>query len=673
MQAAFSGSVPIRFQWQFWDTNGVGPVNIPGATNFVYTIPSVTHAQAGTYSCMASNNAGGVPSVSNSTPAVLTVPIPPTYFVSDYSYSTFNGTHYSGVGVIGAGTYWNTVDTTGANQTGYSDDSVTDLFLGFTSTRTWDFAHGGGIDLLDYYILNQGSGQTTFGLHNLPNGVYNLAVYACNGHYQYSQTAITIGGVTQNALASTDTEFLQNNNYVIFTNVVVTNGSINAIWQKAGTVESAINGVQVELGYALEDPAVNITTQPANAVVASDQPAIFSVVAYGPPPLRYQWRADGLAIAHATNSTLKFSPPTAADTLPAYDVVVTSPSSGLAATSSVVSLTIRSTVDNLLWRGYGLKWDLSSANWQNTGTAADAVPYQQGDNVLFDDTTAGNTTLYLLGQTMPSSVTVNSSSSNYTFRGVGYLSWTMGLKVTGAGQLTLATVNDYTGNTTLNPGARLALSGSGSIGSSANIILGNGATLSATARSDGALTVNPTQTLKGSGAYNITGSVVNNGTLEFNVTKTSGVTTNDRLQGMTAITYGGTLKLDLHGEPLAGGDAVKLFNATTYSSAFAAIVPPLPGTGLLWNTSTFAADGTLRVVSAVKPTPTNMVNVISGNSLSLSWPADHIGWRLQSQTNTLTVGLGTNWVDVTGANLTNQVTVPINPANGSVFFRMVYP
>jgi autotransporter-associated beta strand protein len=339
----------------------------------------------------------------------------------------------------------------------------------------------------------------------------------------------------------------------------------------------------------------------------------------------------------------------------------------------VVSLTIRSTVDNLLWRGYGLKWDLSSANWQNTGTAADAVPYQQGDNVLFDDTAAGNTTLYLLGQTMPSSVTVNSSSSNYTFRGVGYLSWTMGLKVTGAGQLTLATVNDYTGNTTLNPGARLALSGSGSIGSSANIILGNGATLSATARSDGALTVNPTQTLKGSGAYNITGSVVNNGTLEFNVTKTSGVTTNDRLQGMTAITYGGTLKLDLHGEPLAGGDAVKLFNATTYSSAFAAIVPPLPGTGLLWNTSTFAADGTLRVVSAVKPTPTNMVNVISGNSLSLSWPADHIGWRLQSQTNTLTVGLGTNWVDVTGANLTNQVTVPINPANGSVFFRMVYP
>jgi hypothetical protein len=57
----------------------------------------------------------------------------------------------------------------------------------------------------------------------------------------------------------------------------------------------------------------------------------------------------------------------------------------------------------------------------------------------------------------------------------------------------------------------------------------------------------------------------------------------------------------------------------------------------------------------------------------LNWPANHVGWRLQVQTNDVTQGLGTNWVDVVGATVTNQMTLPIDPANGSVFYRMVYP
>jgi hypothetical protein len=30
-------------------------------------------------------------------------------------------------------------------------------------------------------------------------------------------------------------------------------------------------------------------------------------------------------------------------------------------------------------------------------------------------------------------------------------------------------------------------------------------------------------------------------------------------------------------------------------------------------------------------------------------------------------------VDVVGATATNQMIMPINPANGSVFYRMIYP
>jgi hypothetical protein len=67
------------------------------------------------------------------------------------------------------------------------------------------------------------------------------------------------------------------------------------------------------------------------------------------------------------------------------------------------------------------------------------------------------------------------------------------------------------------------------------------------------------------------------------------------------------------------------------------------------------------------------VNLVGGNSLQLTWPTDHIGWTLEVQTNSLSTGLGTNWVRIASSTATNQVSVPIVPANGSVFYRLVYP
>jgi len=46
---------------------------------------------------------------------------------------------------------------------------------------------------------------------------------------------------------------------------------------------------------------------------------------------------------------------------------------------------------------------------------------------------------------------------------------------------------------------------------------------------------------------------------------------------------------------------------------------------------------------------------------------------LQMQTNSIDEGLGTNWVDVSGSDATNQISIPINTATGSVFFRLVFP
>jgi hypothetical protein len=69
--------------------------------------------------------------------------------------------------------------------------------------------------------------------------------------------------------------------------------------------------------------------------------------------------------------------------------------------------------------------------------------------------------------------------------------------------------------------------------------------------------------------------------------------------------------------------------------------------------------------------PTNITIQVASNALRLSWPSDHTGWRLQVQTNDVTQGMGTNWVDVVGATTTNQMFIPINPATGSVFYRLL--
>ena len=63
----------------------------------------------------------------------------------------------------------------------------------------------------------------------------------------------------------------------------------------------------------------------------------------------------------------------------------------------------------------------------------------------------------------------------------------------------------------------------------------------------------------------------------------------------------------------------------------------------------------------------------SAGQARLTWPQDHTGWSLQVQTNGLNEGLGTNWVTIPGSTLTNQILLPINPANGATFFRLAYP
>jgi autotransporter-associated beta strand protein len=93
------------------------------------------------------------------------------------------------------------------------------------------------------------------------------------------------------------------------------------------------------------------------------------------------------------------------------------------------------------------------------------------------------------------------------------------------------------------------------------------------------------------------GELTMNGTTIMDVNKTSGAFSGDRLQGFGTLHYGGTLQLNLTGEPLVPGDEIVLFSFGSASGNFASIVPAVPAAGLVWDTSSLTVDGTLKVAS----------------------------------------------------------------------------
>jgi hypothetical protein len=68
---------------------------------------------------------------------------------------------------------------------------------------------------------------------------------------------------------------------------------------------------------------------------------------------------------------------------------------------------------------------------------------------------------------------------------------------------------------------------------------------------------------------------------------------------------------------------------------------------------------------------TNKLNCTAGNGLfPFTWPQDSTGWGLQGQTNPPDIGPGTNWVTEPGSFCANHMFLLMNPASGSVFFRL---
>jgi len=125
-----------------------------------------------------------------------------------------------------------------------------------------------------------------------------------------------------------------------------------------------------------------------------------------------------------------------------------------------------------------------------------------------------------------------------------------------------------------------------------------------------------------------------------------------------------------------GGTYSIIVNVTATNNSDAAVILGTTYFYVVSATNSFAESANSIQASAgplPSPVSTNLNFQVNGNQLQFSWPPDHLGWRLQIQTNSPNSGLGTNWVDWPDSTNFFQTNIVINPANGSVFLRLVYP
>lgn len=218
----------------------------------------------------------------------------------------------------------------------------------------------------------------------------------------------------------------------------------------------------------------------------------------------------------------------------------------------------------------------------------------------------------------------------------------------GSGTLILTGTNSSTGTTVVTNG----------------LLMGTGLVLGAvTVQSPGSIEAGTSNAI---GTLTISSSLTLAGNTLVKLNKSTG--TSDLFAGLTSVTYGGALTVTNLAGTLALGNSFTLFSATTSSGTFTNIIGS-PGAGLAYSFT----NGVLSVVSGLASNPTNLIFSVSGSTLVLSWPADHLGWILQMQTNGLGTGLATNWVDVTGSATMTSTNIAISPATPTAFFRLRHP
>ncbi len=248
----------------------------------------------------------------------------------------------------------------------------------------------------------------------------------------------------------------------------------------------------------------------------------------------------------------------------------------------------------------------------------------------------------------------------------------------GSGTLLLNnSANTYTGKTTVSAGTLLV---NGQITTSP-ITVGSGGKLSGTGII-GAPTTNSAGAILNPGNNNVGTLTFNNNlvlsatsTNRFVVTTAGGASNSVVVSGGTLIANNSVIAINTAGSATLGAGTNVLFTYSSISGSFnAAPVFDTAQTGPA--TAAFIYDNGSQIAlvvpaPSVNTNPTNITAVVTGNSLSLTWPGDHLGWTLQ--TNSVDLANTNYWFAYPGSASVTNVNITINPAKTNVFFRLVYP
>jgi hypothetical protein len=268
---AIAGGIPSpNYLWQFWTgTAWANAINstttgIFGATNATFGWTNYSGAFTN-FRCVAYNAFGTNTSTAAS---ALVLPVPTNgQWTVNFCVTTTNhggtGLPYVGHGVLVGpsgtvpGTYWNAL---GGSQltstTSYRDNGATVSGISFGSTG-YPYPYSSVTDLpVDNALLDtwcQITPTNVFVFHNVPNGRYNLALYGCVGGWVNRGTIFTVNGVSQSVINVQDSFFLPDNT-VIYTNVLVSNGSLEVDMATVPatpvypiSTEGDFNGAQIQL------------------------------------------------------------------------------------------------------------------------------------------------------------------------------------------------------------------------------------------------------------------------------------------------------------------------------------------------------------------------------------------------------------------------------------------